>query len=208
MHIVITITCLMKILDGGRFIINPKLWLSFIAATLFLSYPSAIRPENLPKLEQLRPVLEHMQAAMKGTTKQEELQYSLIRCAGLLYGAANAEHQRVADAVVDKKKRTKLLLGPQKGLAKKLKGFGENLHRVAMMLQLKFDGSANNEKSEKKSSLHVNLRVNDFSLMYTNRMFNNLKSDGTVIKNDKLLEEDTVHCIGMHQQMFEEESAN
>ena len=173
----------------------------FLALTIVLISASPVWAEPLKKLDKLRPVLEHMQTAMKDTG---EMQYLLIRCSGLFYGAANAEHQRAADVASNKEKRNKLLLGPQKGLAKELKGFGKDLNKIAIQLQLKFDDSQNNKKSEKKSSLNVNLLINDFNLMYTHRMFDNLESYGTITKSDKLLAEDMAACIGMHQQLFNE----
>ena len=185
-------------------IIVKFIFLSFI---IFFYYPSTTKSESIQKLEQLRPVIEHMKTATDDDN-DKVLQYVLIRCAGLFYGASNAEHQRTADAVVEKSKRNKLLFGPKKGLSKQQKGFGKDLHELAIHLQIKFDGSKNNEKFIKKSNLDVNLRINDFMLMYTFRMFDNLENDGTIIKNDKILGDDSFACIGMHEQIFKSKNKN
>jgi len=129
------------------------------------------------------PVIEHLRLAMENV---DELQYSLKRCAGLLLAGGTAMHK----------------LSKEEN-AQEMVDLGEQL----MEFLAKFQITNIQQKELTQDNFNVVYGKNAGEVMAFNRKYylrfeRNFKNTGQLIEQDPFLADESLYCVGIHNQIF------
>ena len=133
----------------------------------------------------LDPIINHLKLAMED---DEELEYSLKRCAGLFLASGTALHQLVEENHPNSQQYV---------------DFGEELMEYLAKYQITVIES--NELTQEGFSKTYRSNIEEIQRMnrhYFYRMSDNFSTSGALIEGDGPLYDDVSTCLGFHEQIF------
>ena len=163
-----------------------------------------IIPLNKSLLANEKNILSNSLNQFLGTKKKSIADhiYILTRCSGFFLSSSNANQQMLANSKKNKIDRDKVLFGPKSEKTNELYSYGNKLFRFLVQLKFKEKKIVNlDQKSKDELIKKVTMQVNRYKTEYTFMMFDNLKENNKIIKNNQFLVDDGFVCSGVLAQI-------